>query len=85
MSPVDTNGLKSLASDVSGELSITSAGALELVAPPVPLDDAPGLDELDEHAATPAASKVAAANATNRLWFGNLLFILRLSSRVFVG
>jgi hypothetical protein len=77
MSPVDTYGLKSWASDVSGELSITSAGALELADPPDPLDDALGFDELDEHAATAAASRLAAASAMNRLWFGNLLFILR--------
>jgi hypothetical protein len=30
-------------------------------------DDAAGVDELDEQAATPAASRAAAATATNRL------------------
>jgi hypothetical protein len=30
-------------------------------------DDAAGVDELDEQAATPTASRLAAATATNRL------------------
>jgi hypothetical protein len=85
MAPVDTYGLKFCVIEVSGELSITSGGA-ELVLPDDDDDPAAfGLEELDEHAATPAARNPAAATAMNRLWFGNLLFILCLSSRVLEG
>jgi hypothetical protein len=74
MVPVDTYGLKSWVIEVSGELSITRVWPVL-----VPDDDdvaEPGVVELDEHAATPAASNPADATAMNRLWFGNLLFIL---------
>src|ERR1700677_1809539 len=64
---------------VSGELSITRV-APELAAAGVVSDPvAAGLDEL-EQAATPAASRPAAATATNRLWLTNL-FISVLSPR----
>jgi hypothetical protein len=60
---------------VSGELSITRVAPVVVPDFAGDDDDELGLDELDEHAATPAASRVAAATATNRLWFGNLLII----------
>jgi hypothetical protein len=82
--PVDTYGLKSWVIEVSGELSITRVAA-ELLVPDDDDDAPPPLEALDEHAATPAASSPADATATNRLWFGNLLFILCLSSRVIEG
>jgi hypothetical protein len=53
---------------VSGEDSITSAGALEVEAgelePAVELLEVEGVDELDEQAARPAARRPVAASAT---------------------
>jgi hypothetical protein len=49
----------------SGELSMTSC--LPVVAAPVFVFEAPELEPLDEHAASPAASKPAAPTARNRL------------------
>ena len=63
-----TNGLKFCVMLVSGEDSMTRAGALEFdvlelepVAGELPAD---GVDELDEQAARPAASSPVAASAT---------------------
>ena len=63
-----TNGLKFCVMLVSGEDSITSAGALEVEAgelePAVELLEVEGVDELDEQAARPAARRPVAASAT---------------------
>jgi hypothetical protein len=63
-----TNGLKFWVMLVSGEDSITSAGALEVEAgelePAVELLEVEGVDELDEQAARPAARRPVAASAT---------------------
>ena len=61
-----TNGLKFWVMLVSGEDSITSAGALEVEALEVELEPAAGdeLEELDEQAARPAARRPVAASAT---------------------
>ena len=63
--PVGTNGLKLWVMVDSGELSMTSC--LPVVAAPVFVFEAPELELLDEHAASPAASKPAAPTARNRL------------------
>ena len=72
---VDTNGLKSCVMLFSGELSMTSAGALLVLPEPVEVlaeaeEEAPvevgalALDELlDEQAASPAARRPAAVTA----------------------
>src|SRR5580698_5329551 len=71
MAAVVAYGLKSWTMLVSGELSITRVAPVLAAAG---VDDfATGLDELDEQAATPAASRPAASTATNLLWVGNLL------------
>jgi hypothetical protein len=62
--PVGTNGLKLWVMVDSGELSMTSC--LPVVAAPV-LEFVPELEPLDEHAASPAASRPAAPTARNRL------------------
>jgi hypothetical protein len=66
-----TNGLKFWVMLVSGEDSITRAGALEAEAGEVELEpaagelpEAEGEDELDEQAARPAARRPVAASAT---------------------
>jgi hypothetical protein len=63
--PVGTNGLKLWVMVDSGELSMTRVFpvAVELVFEPV----LPELEPLDEHAASPAASRPAAPTARNRL------------------
>ena len=63
--PVGTNGLKAWVMVDSGELSMTRV--LPVVAAPVVELELPELDPLDEHAASPAASKPAAPTARNRL------------------
>ena len=63
--PVGTNGLKLWVMVDSGELSMTSC--LPVVAAPVFVFEPPELELLDEHAASPAASKPAAPTARNRL------------------
>ena len=62
--PVVTNGLKAWVMVDSGELSMTRV--LPVVAAPVFVFE-PELEPLDEHAASPAASKPAAPTARNRL------------------
>jgi len=65
-----SKGLKFCVMLVSGEDSITRAGALELVEPvelePAAgeLDPADGVDELDEQAARPAARRPVAPSAS---------------------
>jgi hypothetical protein len=59
--PVETNGLKSSVIVVSGELSMVSVVAVD------PEPDAFGVDELDEHAPSPAASRPAAVMAMSPL------------------
>jgi hypothetical protein len=67
---------------VSGELSITRVAPVADAAAGDDDDELGVLDELDEQAATPAASRQAAPTARNRLWFGNLPIIpCLLSSR----
>src|SRR5215470_5807035 len=72
--PVGTNGLKVWVMVDSGELSMTSC--LPVVAAPVVELELPELDPLDEHAASPAASKPAAPTAKSRLGLLNLLINL---------
>jgi len=62
--PVGTNGLKLWVMVDSGELSMTRVFPVAL---PVFVFVAPELEPLDEHAASPAASKPAAPTARNRL------------------
>src|SRR5579859_3531016 len=74
--PVGTNGLKDWVMVDSGELSITRVFPVA-AAPPVfepVLPEELGL--LDEHAASPAASKPAAPTAKSRLWLCILLISL---------
>jgi hypothetical protein len=80
--PVGTNGLKLWVMVDSGELSMTrvlpvAVPAFVLV--PVP----PELELLDEHAASPAASKPAAPTARSRLWLCILLISLVFLSFVY--
>jgi hypothetical protein len=68
MSPDVSNGLKSLVTLFSGELSITSGGSEPVEVEEVPEPDADVPDELpEEHAAMPATRKPAAAMAASRL------------------
>jgi hypothetical protein len=62
--PVGTNGLKVWVMVDSGELSMTRVFPVAL---PVFEFVPPELEWLDEHAASPAASKPAAPTARNRL------------------
>src|SRR5580658_8523224 len=72
MAWVGTYGLNACVMEVSGELSITRVLPMA-VAVPGELE----LElELDEHAASPAASKPAVASAKSRLWLCNLLISL---------
>src|SRR5256885_17146980 len=73
--PVGTNGLKLWVMVDSGELSMTRVFPV-VVAEPVFEPVAPELVLLDEHAASPAASKPAAPTAKSRLWLCILLISL---------
>src|SRR3954454_25070570 len=73
--PVGTNGLKLWVMVDSGELSMTRVFPV-VVAEPVFEPVAPELELLDEHAASPAASKPAAPTARSRLWLCILLIVL---------
>src|SRR6266702_1967552 len=72
--PVGTNGLKVWVMVDSGELSMTRV--FPVVAAPVLVPVLPEPELLDEHAASPAASKPAAPTAKSRLWLCNLLISL---------
>src|SRR5438045_4079781 len=72
--PVGTNGLKVWVIVDSGELSITRV--FPVAAEPVLEPVVPELVLLDEHAASPAASKPAAPTAKSRLWLCILLISL---------
>src|SRR5205085_11118131 len=72
--PVGTNGLKVWVIVDSGELSITRV--FPVAAEPVLEPVLPELVLLDEHAASPAASKPAAPSAKSRLWLCILLISL---------
>jgi hypothetical protein len=73
--PVGTNGLKDWVIVDSGELSMTRVlpvAAAPVLEPVLPEE----LGLLDEHAASPAASKPAAPTAKSRLWLCILLIRL---------
>src|SRR5581483_6620239 len=73
--PVGTNGLKVWVMVDSGELSMTRV--LPVAEEPVFEPEFPEeLGLLDEHAASPAASKPAAPTAKSRLWLCILLISL---------
>src|SRR5690242_6931692 len=81
--PVGTNGLNVWVMVDSGELSMTSV--LPVVAAPVFVFVPPELVLLDEHAASPAASRPAAPTAKSRLGLFNLLITLVFLSYSAVG
>src|SRR5947209_20391227 len=82
--PVGTNGLKLWVMVDSGELSMTRVFPV-VVAEPVFEPVLPELELLDEHAASPAASKPAAPTARSRLWLCILLISLVFLSFSLIG
>src|SRR5947209_19383856 len=81
--PVGTNGLKLCVMVDSGELSMTRV--LPVAAALVLEPALPELELLDEHAASPAASKPAAPTAKSRLWLCILLISLVFLSFSLIG